>query len=171
MGPSSQSLSNLLSIGYKRTLYTALTLTCVTPGILHLYLQDRAAFGSLSTIKTVLIGLAIASPVVALNMAVAFAMVYLMFARDKYYKDNNDTSNKVKRLSEEKMSRIVVMSAVLAASLSLNLSVVAPELLAFKVQRWHAVSALVFDLALVLICIMVLKKKVDIDIDRANFYD
>jgi len=155
------SLSDLISIGYKRAVYAALILTSLTPGILYLYLKDRPFFESLATAKTILFGLAVASPVAVFNMAVAFAVVYLAFTRKQYQKG--------KRLKEEVLNRTILLSSMMATSLSLNLCVVALYLTKFEVSLGLKILALLVDIAFVTIFTLLPKKKVDLDLFHHDF--
>ena len=155
------SLSDLISIGYKRAVYAALILTSLTPGILYLYLKDRPLFESLGSAKTVLFGLAVASPVAVFNMAIAFAVAYLAFTREQYQKGE--------RLKEEVINRIILLSSMMATSLSLNFCVIGLYFVRFEVSGGLKILALIVDIAFVIVFAFLLKKKVDQDLFHHKF--
>jgi hypothetical protein len=155
------SLSDLTSIGYKRAVYAALILTSLTPGILYLYLKDRSLFESLATAKTVLFGLTVASPATVFNMAIAFAVAYLTFTREQYQKGE--------RLKEEVINRIILLSSMMATSLSLNFCVIGLYLAKYDVSRGLKILALIVDIAFVIVFIFLLKKKADQDLFHHKF--
>ena len=155
------SFSDLISIGYKRAVYAALILTSLTPGILYLYLKDRPFFESLGSTKTVLFGLAVASPVAAFNMAIAFAVAYLAFTRERYQKG--------KRLKEEVINRVILLSTMMATSLSLNLCVIGLYLARFQVSGALKILALLVDIVFVIVFALLLKRKVDLDLFHHDF--
>jgi hypothetical protein len=157
----SGSLSDLITIGYKRAVYAALILTSLTPGILYLYLRDRPLFESLGTAKTVLFGLAVASPVGVFNMAIAFSVIYLAFTRKQYQKGE--------RLKEEVINRVILLSSMMATSLSLNSCVVALSFMRFEVSVGAKLLGLLADIAFVVIFAFLLKRKVDQDLFHHKF--
>lgn len=157
----SNSPSSFLSVGYKRAVYAILILTCTTPGILYLYLKDRPFFESLSNIKTVFLGLSVASPVIAFNMALAVGVVYLAFTKEAYKNG--------KRLKEEVLNRIAFISAILATSLSLNLSVIGLYVTEFKASLWNMIIAFIFDILVIIVFVFLHKRKVDLDLFHHDF--
>jgi len=157
----SNSSSSFLNVGYKRAVYAILILTCITPGILYLYLKDRQFFESLSNIKTIFLGLSVASPVIAFNIALAIGVVYLAFIKEKYKEG--------KRLKEEVMNRVAFISGILATSLSLNLCVIGLYIINFKASFWYIVSAFIFDIIIIFVFVLLHKKKVDLDLFDHDF--
>ena len=157
----SNSSSSFLNVGYKRAVYAILILTCITPGILYLYLKDRQFFESLSNIKTIFLGLSVASPVIAFNIALAIGVVYLAFTKDKYKEG--------KRLTEEVVNRVAFVSGILATSLSLNLCVIGLYIINFKASFWYIVSAFIFDIIIIFVFVLLHKKKVDLDLFDHDF--
>jgi len=157
----SNPISDFLSFGYKKAVYGTIVLTCITPGILYLYLKDFLTFNSLGDIKIILFGVALASPLIVFNMAIAFLIVYLAFTMKKYQKG--------KRLTEEVLNRIIFMSSILSTSLSLNLAVIIFYLVADKSVIWYKILAFVFDIIIIIICIFVMKKKADLDLFYHDF--
>jgi hypothetical protein len=155
------SIFDLISIGYKRAVYATLMVTCLTPGILYLYLENRPFFESLATTKTILFGLAVASPVAVFNMGIAFAVIYLLFTREKYQKGN--------RLKEEVINRAILLSTMMSTSLSLNLCVIGLYLLKFQSSWLLKLLALLADIALVIVFALLLKRKVDLDLFHHDF--
>ncbi len=127
------SIFDLISIGYKRAVYATLMVTCITPGILYLYLENRPFFESLSTSKTILFSIAVASPVAVFNMGIAFAVIYLLFTREQYQKG--------KRLSEEVINRAILLSTMMSTSLSLNFGVIGLYFVKFQVSCWLKILA------------------------------
>jgi hypothetical protein len=157
----SNSVSSFLNVGYKRAVYVTLILTCITPGILYLYLKDRPFFESLSNIKTIFLGLSVASPVIAFNIALAIGAVYLAFTMKKY--------KEVKRLKEEVLNRVAFISGILATSLSLNLCVIGLYIIGFEASFWHIVLAFIFDIIIIIVFVLLHKKKVDLDLFNHDF--
>lgn len=157
----SNSSSSFLNIGYKRAVYATLILTCITPGILYLYLKDRQFFESLSNIKTIFLGLSVASPVIAFNIALAIGGVYLFFTKEKYKKG--------KRLKEEVLNRVAFISGILATSLSLNLYVIVLYIVDFKASFWDIGAAIIFDIIIIFVFVLLHKKKVDLDLFDHDF--
>lgn len=157
----SSSISDFISIGYKRAVYGTLVVSCITSGILYLYLNDFPSFNSLANTKIIFLGFAIASPLIVFNIAVAFVVVYLAFTKEQYQEGE--------RLKEEVLNRIIFMSSILATSLSLNLSVIGLYFIEFKPDNWHKIAAFIFNIIILIICIFTMKKKVDLDLFHHNF--
>ena len=155
------TLSDVISIGYKRAVYAALVLTSIAPGTLYLYLQDRSVFETIGTVKTVLFGLAVASPVAVINMAIAFLLTYALFTKERYREGT--------RLKEEVLNRIILLSTLMATSFSLNVFVVVLYLARFALPSWGKMAALAVDALLVAVFVWLLKRKVDQDRDCHKF--
>lgn len=156
-------ISDIGGIGYKRAVYATLIATCLTPGILYLYLEKPSLFSYLGTAKTILFGLAIAAPVLVFNMALAFLIVYGLFNTNRYRDKEKG------RVTEEVLNRIVLTSSILAASMSLNLSVLYLSLWKLDVSCWVKVAALSLDFLLLMLVILLLKEKVDHDYFHHGF--
>lgn len=150
-------------IGYKRAIYGSLIATCLSPGILYLYLEKPSLFSSLATAKIILFGLATAAPLLVINMAVAFLIVYCLFTTNRYRDKDKG------RVTEEVLNRIVLTSSIFAASISLNLSVLYLSLWKFYVSSLVKVAALSLDFVLLMVVILLLKYKVDHDYFHHGF--
>lgn len=155
------SLSNLLNLGYKRALYATLAIACLTPGILYVYLKDPQSFQSLGNVKVLLLGIAIAAPVLAFNLSIAFTTVYLLCTTKRYEHG--------KRLMEEVLSRIILTSGILATGLLLNICVVILYFLEFKASRGQMIWALILDILVVIGSTLLVKKKADHDLFKHGF--
>ena len=158
----SNSFSDILKIEEKKALYVILFLTCLTPGILYLYLKDPTFFTSLTNTKTILLGLAGAAPALALNMILAFTVAYLAFTCKKYEKSE-------KRLEEKVMNRVALTSGIMATGLSLNLSVVALYFMDFNASGSFKVLAVLVDVAFVVAFVFLMRRKVNQDLFHHNF--
>ena len=156
------SLSDILKIEEKKALYGTLFLTCLTPGILYLFLKHPTSLSSLSNKKTILIGLAGASPCLALNMVLAFIIAYFLFTREKY-------RSAKPRLEEKVINRVALTSGIVATSLCLNLYIVALYLMGLSAPSWFKYVAMIADLVFVGGLVFLMKWKVDQDLEFHDF--
>ncbi len=159
----SNSFWDILKIEEKKALYVILFLTCLTPGILYLYLKDPTFLTSLTSTKTILLGLVGAAPALALNMILAFTVAYLAFTRKKYEKNENN------RLQEKVLNRVALTSGIMATSLSLNLCVVALYFMDFNASGLFKGLAVFVDVAFVVAFVFLMRRKVDQDLFHHNF--
>ena len=155
------SISDFISIGYKRAVNAVLIVTIFTPGILYLYFKDLSLYKSLDAIKIVLFTLSIPSPILVLNISISIIIVYLMFTTERY--------KKVERLKEEVINRVAITSGLFATSIFINSGIVALYVANFKPSKCLIFSAFILDVGFVVLLTCLLRRKVNLDLFNHDF--